>query len=107
MLRPFAKMLGQLDDDDSSLVARTFTDYADEISGALYEMRVVPGCKAIGLMVKDLKFPPGTRILIIQRECCGSVTPSGVTKLLAQDILMVTAEDPQLLLPVKERLGLA
>ena len=107
MLRPFAKMLSQLDNDDRSLVARTFTDYADEISGALYEMRVVPGCKAIGLMVKDLKFPSGTRILIIQRECCGSVTPSGVTTLLAHDILMVTAEDPGLLIPVKKRLGLA
>ncbi|MEG2185317.1 MAG: potassium/proton antiporter [Cloacibacillus sp.] len=106
MLRPIARMLGQLDDEDKSLVARTFTDYADEISGALYELRVLPGCAAVGQMVKDLKFPSGTRILIIQRECCGSVTPSGNTTLAPNDVLMVTADAPELLLPVKARLGL-
>ncbi|MEG1799398.1 MAG: potassium/proton antiporter [Synergistaceae bacterium] len=106
MLRPIARFLGQLDDDDKSLVARTFTDYADEISGALYEMRVLSGSSAVGMLVKDLKFPQGARILIIQRENSGSITPSGVTMLQPGDKLMVTADSAEILLPVKARLGL-
>lgn len=105
MLRPIAKFLDQLDKDDKSLVARTFTDYADEINGALYEMRVLPSSHACGMQIKDLKFPPCARILIIQREET-SITPAGTTILLQGDKLMITADKSETLLPIKERLGL-
>lgn len=107
LLRPLARYLNVLDDEDRSLVARTFTDYADEINGALYRMQVSSGSAAAGRTIKELGFPDDARIIVIQREGAGTVMPCGSTKLQEKDILMVTAESAETLLPIKARLGLS
>ena len=107
LLRPLAKWLDVLDTGDRSLVARTFTDYADEMSGALYKMQVSAGSPAAGKMIKELEFPDSARILVVQRDGSGTITPCGSTLIMENDTLMITADSPETLLPVKSRLRLS
>lgn len=105
-LAPVARLLGQLDTEDNTLVARTFTDYEDDLSGELYEMRVAAGSGAAGMMVQALRFPDFARILIIKRGN-NSITPTGKTRLAEGDVLMVLADKTEGLLDLKEKWGLA
>lgn len=105
-LAPVARLLGQLETEDNTLVARTFTDYEDDLSGELYEMRVAAGSGAAGMMVQALRFPDFARILIIKRGN-NSITPTGKTRLAEGDVLMVLADKTEGLLDLKEKWGLA
>lgn len=105
-LAPTARLLDQLDTEDNTLVARTFTDYEDDLSGTLYEMRVVRGSGAVGAMIQELRFPDFARVLIIKRGD-KSVTPTGKTRLAEGDILMILADNTRGLLDLKEKWGLA
>ncbi|MDL2298485.1 potassium/proton antiporter [Synergistaceae bacterium OttesenSCG-928-D05] len=105
-LAPVARWLGQLDTEDHALVARTFTDYEDDLRGALYEMRVVSSSSAVGTVVQDLKFPDDARILVIRRGN-NSIMPTGKTKLMEGDVLMVLADKTENLVNLKSQWGFA
>ncbi|MDO5115034.1 MAG: potassium/proton antiporter [Synergistaceae bacterium] len=106
MLAPLAAMLNQLDNDASAPVARSITDFDDEMQGNFYELTAGDGSKAVGLTVRDLNFPGGVRIVLIRRGEA-MLTPGGETKVEAGDVFMVSCDDPLKLPEIKERLSLA
>ena len=101
-----ASLLDQLDHEDKTLVSRSFTDYEEELQGGLYELSVTKGSSAVGMAVEELKFPESVRIMLIRRGS-GTVTPTGKTQVKEGDMLMVTANNTDVLLALKERLGFA
>jgi len=105
-LAPMARWLGQLDTEDHTLVAKTFTDYEDDLHGALYEMRVVSSSPAIDVEVQNLKFPDFARILVIRRGD-NSIMPTGKTKLAEGDTLMILADKTEGLMDLKSTWGFA
>lgn len=106
LLAPMASLLDQLDHEDKTLVSRSFTDYEEELQGGLYELSVTKGSPAVGMAVQELKFPESVRIMLIRRGS-GTVTPTGKTQVKEGDMLMVTANNTDVLLALKERLGFA
>ena len=106
LLAPLAAMLDQLDTEDSTLVARSFTDFEEDFPGTLYELKAGQGSKAVGLFVKELDFPDEVRIIIIKRGG-SALTPTGNTKLEVGDVLTVSAKGQQELLSLRTRLGLS
>ncbi len=106
LLKPAAHLLGQIDKEDTTLVSRSFTDYEEEIGGTLYELRASKGSRAAGMAVSELRFPDGVRIMLIKRGE-STITPTGKTRIMEGDVLMVTAANTDALLLLRDRLGLA
>lgn len=106
LLKPAAHLLDQIEDDDKTLVSRSFTDYEEDMEGTLYELRAPKGSRAVGMTVSDMKFPDGVRIMIIKRGE-STIAPTGKTQLREDDVLMVTAQNMEALLSLRDRFGLA
>lgn len=106
LLKPVAKLLDQIETEDGTLVSRSFTDYEEELHGGLYELRAFKGSSAVGLPVSAMAFPDGVRIVMIKRGG-RSLTPNGRTQICEGDVLVVTSDDTEPLLALRERLGLA
>lgn len=99
-LAPLARGLDQIETEDSALVARTFTDYEEDLRGSLYEMRIPADSPAVGIDLRQLTFPDYARVLMIKRgNSC--ITPIGKTKLAEGDVLMILADKPDGLLELK------
>lgn len=79
--------------DESADVMRTFNDYSDQIPVQFIRFSVPEGHAWAGQRVRDILLPPGTLLVLLQRDG-EKLVPSGQTKLLARDTLILSARAP-------------
>lgn len=92
-LTPFmAKKLDLVDKDEKNTVMKTFTDYFGESHNALFEHKITKKDKFMGKSIVDSDIPESILIIMIKR---GNeiITPKGSTKLMENDVLVVSGED--------------
>ncbi len=86
---------------------RTGLDFelADNIKSEMIELTLLKDSKSVGKRIVELAVPPTTNILAIKRAGV-YISPNGSTKLQANDILHVLAEDKNALLLLEQSLGI-
>jgi len=67
-------------------------ELTDHIKSEMAEIRLPEYAKSVGMRIVELTVPPTTTILAIKRGG-NYISPNGSTKLLANDVLYVLAED--------------
>ncbi|MCF0247532.1 MAG: cation:proton antiporter, partial [Synergistes sp.] len=108
LLSPIAKYLGLIDSKDNTLVSRSFTDFETdaELNCELYELFASSSSDMTGKKLRDIKFPESIRIVMIKRSD-KIVIPKGNSTIKENDILVTSAEDPELLYSFKEQHSLS
>ncbi|MCL2108804.1 MAG: potassium/proton antiporter [Oscillospiraceae bacterium] len=87
-----AKKLNLIDESDENSVMKTFTDYFEEVHTHLKVHRIKPDDKLADKSVADSAIPENLLIVMIKRGD-EVIFPKGTTKILENDILMVSGED--------------
>lgn len=89
LLPKVAAKLNMIDDEEN--VMRTFNDYSDETEVQFIKLSVTEESVWAGRKIKDIPFPRGLLVVMIIRGR-EKVIPTGKTKILAGDILALSAE---------------
>ena len=91
-LLPFvSKKLNMIDEKEN--VMKTFTDYIEEVPVQFIEFTISATHQWCGSTVKDIVLPPGTILVLLQREG-NKIVPNGDTKLLPGDVFVLSAKSP-------------